>query len=133
MGESNLVRNLVFDINKVSTELGVPPSELTPAQFLKETDYSAYQLKKVGGFRKLVNTYFRHNEKDLKIIQQMKSQSAYINKLETVVGNMESFKEKLIETVSQRVSEMRIDTKLLDKRHCLRRNNGKRCQNIISI
>lgn len=118
MNDSNLVRDLVYDINEYSNELGVPPTQLSKAKFLKKfgSKYSAYDLEKVGGFKSLVTTHFRDHDKDLKFIQFQKQQAQYISKLEKVVGNLDSFYDKLMRDVSKVMGTMVVNVKPLDKK-----------------
>jgi hypothetical protein len=110
MSEEILIRDLFYDINEVTQELGIHPSELKQAIFLKKyPKYSSYDLKKLGGFKSFINAHFKQTDKDLKVIQQQKQHNQYVNKLETVVGNLEAFEEKLIQDISKRVAQIKVE------------------------
>lgn len=118
MAEADLIRDLVFEINRVSAELKVSPATLSKAQFLKNCDkkFREWHLRKVGGFNGLVKIYFPQYDKDLKVIQLNKQRSAYVSKLEKTVGNMDAFHEKLTDELSKRVAEMHIEPKVLNEK-----------------
>ena len=115
--ESTLVKELVYDILEYAKELGIHPSEISQAKFLKKyVKYSSYDFKKIGGFRSLINSHFPMQDKDLKTTYENKKEVAYINKLEKRVGELESYYDTFEKKISEKLSDIKIEQKVLDKK-----------------
>lgn len=113
--KKDIVKDLVFEIQRISQKLDVKPQEITKAQFLKESkEFKEWDLRKVGGIGALVKTYFRQTDRDLRTIQANKRHISYVNKLERIVGDRESYHSTLIKNLSQVMGESDIDAKPLD-------------------
>ncbi len=112
---SDLVRDLVFEIQRISKKLDVKPQTITKAQFLKETkEFKEWDLRKVGGLGALIKTYFRQTDRDLQTIQSNKRHISYVNKLERIVGDREAFQTKLIKNIGNVIKKTRIEAHPLD-------------------
>lgn len=105
MSKSNLVKDLVADVQRVSDKLKVKPEELTKAQFLAESKYKEWDLRKVGGFGTLLKTYFPFPEKDLASIVDNKNKSSYVSKLEQEIGQVELRLRKFPQILSEVVQK----------------------------
>lgn len=115
--DSELVRDIVFEIQRVSTKLKVHPSLLRKSQFLKEAkQFSEWSLRKVGGLNNIIKAYFPQGDKDLKSIQEQKQQISYVNKLEKIVGESDLFVEKLKQAMSDEMSKMKVEINQLDEK-----------------
>ncbi len=101
MSKSNLVQDLIADIKRIAKELGVNPEELKKAQFLAESKYKEWDLRKVGGFDSLLKTYFPFQEKDLVNLADQKATKSYIAKLETTLGETNLKIQRLSESLSK--------------------------------
>jgi len=113
--DNDLVRDLVYHINEFARELKIEPHQLKPTKFLKKyKQFSAYDLKKIGGFKSFLKAEFPQPDKDLKTIEREKHRSSYVNKLERLIGTREAFREKIINDLSNVISRIKIDTKHLD-------------------
>lgn len=116
MGKQTLVDKLVIEVRRIAEELGIHPVNLTKSQFIRHTkDFSEWDLRKVGGLSSLVKSHIPYDQKDLEAIQDHKNKNAYVNKLEKQVGNIESFKSRLITSLSRIIRKQTIDAKPLDK------------------
>lgn len=107
--ESELVRNLVFEINRISIAMRKNPVVITKNEFLEATAnrFTEWELRKVGGYNAIINTYFRYEDKDLTSIQAHRNHLAYVHKLEQQVGNMQSFREKMVHDLAGLLAEHR--------------------------
>lgn len=117
MTESEIIRDLVFEINKVAVLLGKPASEVTKAEFLKESNgkFGDKDFRKIGGFTVLKQTYISPSQ-SLKDSQHQKVHKTYVKKLERIAGNRESFQETLVSSVGDLLSKSKIDITQLDSK-----------------
>lgn len=105
MSKSNLVQDLIADIKRVAKQLDVKPEELTKAQFLAESSYKEWDLRKVGGFGSILKTYFPFPDKDLKSIADQKHQQEYISSLENQIGELELRMDQFTTSLSRVVQK----------------------------
>lgn len=111
----DVVRDLVFEIQRITKKLDIKPQELKKSQFLKETkEFKEWDLRKVGGLGALVKTYFHQTDKDLQAIQSNKRHIGYVNKLERIVGDRDAYHDKLIASVGKELKKTRIEAHPLD-------------------
>lgn len=109
MSESKLVKDLVAKIKKISKDLGkTHPTQLTKAEFMELSGASEWDLRKIGGFKTLLDTYFPFEEADLKEITRMKEQESYVSKLEKRYGKLDLFRESLLESMQKEFSKLKI-------------------------
>lgn len=89
MSKENLVNDLVADIKRIAAQLEVKPVDLTKTQFLAESKFKEWDLRKVGGFSAILKAYFPFEGKDLASVVDNKNKTAYVNKLEQEIGEVE--------------------------------------------
>lgn len=115
--ESELIRNIVFEINRISMALKRHPLALEKTEFLDAAagKLTEWDLRKLGGFQAILNTYFKYDDKDITQIQEHKNHLAYVRKLEKIVGNMESFKNRLVKELSDVVASGKFEVQELSE------------------
>lgn len=113
--DSKLIRDIVFEINRISMALKRHPLALEKAEFLDAAagKFTEWDLRKLGGFGGILNAYFRYDDKDIAQIQEHKNHLSYVQKLEKTVGNRESFRNKLIKELSDIVANTKFNVEEL--------------------
>ena len=114
MADSKLVKDIVKQIESISTKLGLEPYQLGKAQFKEFSKISEWDLRKVGGYQTLLTTYYPVPDKSLKDIQIGKQRKSYLSKLEKQYGTWEAFSEQLTESMVKRLSTMKVEPVILD-------------------
>jgi predicted phosphodiesterase len=115
MSDSKLVKDIVKEIERISDKLGLEPYKLGKAQFKELSKISEWDLRKVGGFSTVLNTYFPF-EKQLKDIELNKQRKLYLSKLEKKYGSWEMFSEQLTESLVKTLSKVKVEPKILDEK-----------------
>lgn len=117
MSESKLIKDVVAKIKKISGDLGLGhPSLLSKTQFFELSKLSEWELRKIGGYKAILDTYFPYTEKELQSIQLVEDRKAYVNKLEKKYGSWQLFKEQLTESLTKELSKIKVEPKVLDKK-----------------
>lgn len=115
MKKKDVVKDIVFEVQRISKKLGLQPWEIKKSQFLHETpDFTEWDLRKVGGLNSLIKAYFPQTDKDLKTIQSNKRHVSRINQLQRQIGDQEAFKESLITSISDVLKKNPIEARPLD-------------------
>lgn len=116
MASSRLIKGIIADVKRISTALELQhPSFLTKVQFLEASNYSEWDLRRLGGYRTLLNTYFPFSDKELKDIEITKQRKSYIAQLEKKYGSWEVFQEQLTESLTNKLKDIKIEPLILDK------------------
>jgi len=116
MADSKLVKDIVKQIESISTKLGLEPYQLGKAQFKEFSKISEWDLRKVGGYQTLLTTYFPVPDKSLKDIQINRQRRTYLNKLEKQYGTWEAFAEQLTESLVKRLDKMKVEPIILNEK-----------------
>lgn len=101
MSKPNVVEALVADIKRVAEKLNVKPSLLSKSEFLAESTFKEWDLRKVGGFAALIKSHFPMEEKDLASIIDNKNKASYVAKLEQEMGAVELRIRKFPQVLSE--------------------------------
>lgn len=88
------LQDVVITIEGIALSMGKPVEKVT-VNDCNDNGLSERQLKKFGGLPKIKKAYFPLTEKALGDIVELNQQTAYINKLEKIVGTQELFEREL--------------------------------------
>jgi predicted phosphodiesterase len=117
MSESKLIKEVVAKIKKISEDLNLAhPSDLTKSQFLELSKLSEWELRKIGGYKTILDTYFPFTDKELQSIRLVEDRKAYVNKLEKKYGSWQLFKEQLTESLTNQLSKIKVEPIVLNKK-----------------
>ncbi|MGH7974934.1 MAG: hypothetical protein ACREBR_05370 [bacterium] len=116
MADSKLLKDICKDIERIAYKIGVEPFQLNKAQFKEFSKVSEWDLKKVGGYQTVLNTYFPMTEKNLKDIQLSRQRKSYVSKLEKQYGTWEAFAEQLQESLMKRLATMKVEPIILNEK-----------------
>lgn len=116
MVDSKLVKDIVKEIERIAAKLRIEPYQLKKVQFMELAQVDEWQLRKIGGYQSLLQTYYPIPDKSLKDIELNKQRKSYLNKLEKQYGSWESFAEQLTESLVKRLKTMRVEPKILNEK-----------------
>lgn len=117
MSESKLVEKIKSEVGRITTKLALPhASFLTKSQFFSNSKITEWELRRVGGLKGVINSYYPFEDKDLGEVTRLKNKDSYISKLEKQFGSWEDFKTNLTEALTKQLSNMKLESILLDKK-----------------
>lgn len=110
----------MFEINRISMALKRHPLSLGKTEFLDVVagKITEWDLRKLGGFQGILEAYFKYDDKDVTAIQDHKNHLSYVRKLERTVGNMSSFKERMVKELAGIVASSKYQTSELSDKMC---------------
>jgi hypothetical protein len=116
MADSKLVKDIVKHIESIAERLQLEPYQLGKAQFKEFSKISEWDLRKVGGYATLIQTYFPVPDKALKDIELNKQRKSYLNKLEKQYGSWEMFSENLTNSLVKNLEKLKVEPKILNEK-----------------
>lgn len=96
------VKNIVNQINRVASQTGVHPSQVTLSDLI-EAGVNEWEVRKIGGLGKLKKLHFPVTDKDLATIHEMSEQQKYISKLEKELGSRRAQDRKVLEVLKAKL------------------------------
>lgn len=99
----NLSDLIAKDISRVAKSLGVPPYAMTKAKYFSQNPkFSEWELRKVGGFTGIRNTYFEYSEErdEASVVESAELRSAY-RKLRKEQGQTDLLMRRIEEVVAK--------------------------------
>lgn len=116
MADNKLVKDIVVSIQRIAEKLGLEPYQLGKAKFMELSKISDWDLRKVGGYATLLQTYFPVPDKSLKDIEFNKQRKSYLSKLEKKYGTWENFAEQLTDSLVKRLETMKVEPRILNEK-----------------
>lgn len=104
------LKKVIEGIQLTSEKMGVHPSEITKAHFMKHVDnVTSWDIREVGGLAAVKRAHFPVVSKDLITIRQQKETSKYINELEKKLGEQELLGENMRNVITEAVKGIKVD------------------------
>jgi hypothetical protein len=117
MSSNKLVTDIVAEIQRISNKLKLEyPSLLSKAKFMELSGVTEWQLRSIGGYATVLNTYYPAPHKSLKDIELNKQRKSYLSKLEKQYGSWELFSEKLTESLVQNLDKLKVTPNVLNEK-----------------
>lgn len=100
---TNLAEQISKDIARVAEEVGVPAYALSKSQYCKnDPQYSEWDMRKVGGFAGIKNTFFENTEIRNEVeVAELKELRAQFRELRQDFGDMDLLVKKVKDAVSE--------------------------------
>lgn len=116
MSESKLVKDIVAKVEEIAKRLQVEPFQLSKAKFFELSKLKEWDLRKVGGYQTILNTYFPLSNKSLKDIELMSQRQSYLGSLEKKYGKWELFAENLTESLVKNLEKLKVEPNILNEK-----------------
>lgn len=116
MADSKLLKDICKQIENIADRVGIEPYQLNKAQFKEFSQVSEWDLKKLGGYQTILNTYFPFPNKEFKEIELSKQRKSYIAKLEKQYGSWEIFLDKFSEAMTKQLGQMKVEPVILNEK-----------------
>lgn len=101
----SLGQKLAAEIERIAELLDIEPAAVTKVQFLDNSEFKEWDLRKVGGLSSLQKAYFPQADKDLAGIVENKDRAAYIRRLEDKLGRLDLFEQRFLERLGLLMEE----------------------------
>jgi len=104
------LKQVIRGIQETSNKMGVHPSEVTKAQFMKNVDdITSWDLREIGGIGAVKRAHFPVVSKDLVTIRKQKETSKYITDLERKLSEVDLLGENMKEVITSAISGIKVE------------------------
>lgn len=110
MTKTNVVTDIIAEVKRISTKLGIEPVELSKVKFLinSEPPMNPRQLERAGGYKNIVLDYFgKDDQRDLAVLYGSTAKRRYLSKLERIVGSSEYLYKHLSKIVCAELNQFK--------------------------